>query len=272
MKIENEKIVSFETQEKNIFIPKNATLSENVENLTLIESIGSIDVEEGHCLYFARGNCLINKKTKSLVIGADTVDIPSDGSVTKIGHDAFLMRKQLQQISLPEGVTCIGYRAFNGTSLKKIVLPQSVESIQSFAFLNCRNLQEVHIGSLVKNIGNGAFCGDYRKPCKFYVHPDNPFYYAKNDCVIERETNKVIASSIEGKIPDGVTSIGAFAFWALAACKEIYIPASVKHIASAELPPFMLCGADFGGVTFRAPRGSYAIGYAKTHNIKYIEV
>ena len=46
MKIENEKNVSFEMQEKNIFIPKGVTLSENVENLTMMESIGSIDVEE----------------------------------------------------------------------------------------------------------------------------------------------------------------------------------------------------------------------------------
>ena len=77
----------------------------------------SIIVNEGNPVYHSAGNCLIETKTKELIAGCKTSIIPSDGSVTEIGDDAFA-----------------------GTGLTSIEIPASVTTISKYAFLQCPNL------------------------------------------------------------------------------------------------------------------------------------
>ena len=87
------------------------------------------------------GNCLINKKTKTLVEGCDNSVIPTDGSVTSIGDYAFYGCSGLTSITIPSGVTSIGDWAFYDCSgLTSITIPVGVTSIGYYAFEGCNSL------------------------------------------------------------------------------------------------------------------------------------
>lgn len=86
-------------------------------------------------------------------------------SVAKIGDKAFFGTR-LETVVLPEGVEEIGEFAFASTTditstksndLKEITLPNSLKVIGSYAFLKCANLETVVIGTGVEQISVGAF-------------------------------------------------------------------------------------------------------------------
>ena len=61
--------------------------------------------------------------------------IPNDGSVTKIGKNAFCACENMTEISLPECITEIGSNAFsNLRDLKRINIPKSVTDVGRDAF------------------------------------------------------------------------------------------------------------------------------------------
>ncbi|MGN1094347.1 MAG: leucine-rich repeat domain-containing protein, partial [Candidatus Neoclostridium sp.] len=106
------------------------------------------------------GNCLIETKTKTLVLGCKNTIIPSDGSVTTIGSFAFSGCSSLMSISIPNSVTSIGSYAFDNCSgLTSITIPDSVTFIGSFAFSNCSGLTSITIPNSVTSIGESAFWG-----------------------------------------------------------------------------------------------------------------
>lgn len=85
------------------------------------------------------------------------VKIP-DG-VTAIGDRAFEGCSRLTGIVIPEGVTSIGVSAFrNCTCLKSAVLPQSLKRIGKYAFMGCRELQRPKVRDGVE-VAKMAFSG-----------------------------------------------------------------------------------------------------------------
>ena len=52
-------------------------------------NLEGITVGEQNARYESKGNCLIDKKNKRLILGCKTSQIPDDGSVTIIGNSAF---------------------------------------------------------------------------------------------------------------------------------------------------------------------------------------
>ena len=61
-------------------------------------------------------------------------------------------------VSFPEGITTIGYMAFdNCDNLTSVTIGNSVTTIGSYAFKYCRNLTSVTIPDSVTTIGEGAF-------------------------------------------------------------------------------------------------------------------
>ena len=144
-----------------------------------------------------------------------SIEIPS--SVTSIGDDAFygtpwLTNKRQEnnslvivngilidgrtcsgKVTIPDGVTSIGYRAFqNCTGLTSITIPKSVTSIGDSAFFECAELTSINIPEGVTSIGKHAFF----------------------EC-----------AELTGiKIPSSVTSIGDCAFSACNKLPEITVP------------------------------------------------
>lgn len=122
------------------------------------QSLYSITVSEENKAYYSAGNCLIEKDSKTLVLGCKNSVIPSDGSVTVIGSCAFSACRELTSIDIPDSITAIGERAFcDCISLVSAVLPDRLTSIGGGAFKNCRALVSVTIPTSVTSIGSYVF-------------------------------------------------------------------------------------------------------------------
>ena len=118
----------------------------------------SITVQEGNSRYHSAGNCLIETESKTLLAGCQNSVIPTDGSVTSIGDEAFSGCKSLTNITIPDSVTRIGQSAFfNCTGLTSITIPNRVTSIGDEAFSGCKSLTNITIPDSVTRIGQSAF-------------------------------------------------------------------------------------------------------------------
>ena len=122
----------------------NGVTSIGWEAFSGCKRLTSILVADGNTKYHSSGNCLIETASKTLILGCKTSVIPSDGSVTSIGEDAFVLCTGLTSITIPDRVTSIGGYAFQGcTGLTSITIPNSVTSIGGYAFEGCRRLKSI---------------------------------------------------------------------------------------------------------------------------------
>ena len=60
---------------------------------------------------------------------------------------------------IPEEITGINEMAFNGATVKKVVLPKSMKRIDRKSFCYCHNLEEIVIPEGVTVISESAFSG-----------------------------------------------------------------------------------------------------------------
>jgi hypothetical protein len=113
--------------------------------------------------------------------------------------------------------------------LKSITIPDSVKYIGDHAFNACKNLKSITIPSAVTKIWENAFCG-----CggldSIIVENGNTAYYDDENCLIEKNTKKLILGCQNSVIPNDIKSIGHDAFRNCDGLKKIVIPKSVEKI------------------------------------------
>ncbi len=97
-------------------------------------SLKEINVAPENKIFHSDGNSLIETESKSLVLGCKNSVIPDDGSVTSIGPHAFSGRTDLERITIPDSITSIQYWAFAYCGSLVITIPESVDNIQFEAF------------------------------------------------------------------------------------------------------------------------------------------
>ena len=187
-------------------------------------------------------------------------------SVTSISPYAFLICKNLTDITIEEnntvyksidgnlyskdGTTLIQYAI--GKTATSFTIPDSVTSINGWAFYYCDSLTEIVIPDSVTSIGDNAFGGCYRLQytikdgLKYLGNPNNPYIYLANT-----ETADITMATIETTcrfigshafdyceglteivIPDSVTNIGLCAFEYCTSLTGIVIPDSVTRVGS----------------------------------------
>ena len=163
-----------------------------------------ITVSSSNTVYHSAGNCLIKTETKTLILGCESSIIPTDGSVTSIGFEAFYGHFNLTSITIPDSVTSIGGRAFSYcTGLKHITIPDSVTSIGGSAFEDCSGLTSITIGNSVTIIGDSTF-----SDCDGLTSITIPDSVTS----IGNSAFKNCYGLTSVTIPDSVISIGAYAF------------------------------------------------------------
>ena len=229
-------------------IGKHAFSSCSLTSITLPEGVTSIGssafegcsgltaivVAEGNEVYDSRGDCnaIIETASNVLIAGCSTTIIPE--SVTSIGNSAF-SGCSLTSITIPESVTSIEVSAFlSCRSLTSITIPEGVTSIGNSAFNQCRSLTAITIPEGVTNIGDRAFFG-CRSLTAIVVAKGNKVYDSRGDCnaFIETNSNTLIQGCATTIIPEGVTSIGMYAFSGCRSLTSITIPEGVTSIGSS---------------------------------------
>ncbi|MBR5173440.1 MAG: leucine-rich repeat protein, partial [Clostridia bacterium] len=81
------------------------------------DSLRSISVDKYNAVYHSVANCLIETESKTLVAGCKNSAIPTDGSVTTIGDNAFSGCSGFTgSLVIPDSVTEIIHHAFSGCS------------------------------------------------------------------------------------------------------------------------------------------------------------
>ena len=152
--------------------------------------------------------------------------IPSD--VTCIKKGAFQYFTALESVIIHDGVTEIDDYAFGEcTNLKSVSLGNGVQKIGWVAFGNCESLPSITIPDSVNQIESGAF-----HSCKSLQAFNGKFTSSDNRCLIVNGT--LIAFAPNGvticTIPDGVITIGEYAFMYCTDLTSVVIPEGVKII------------------------------------------
>ena len=139
----------------------------------------------------------------------------------------------MNDIIIHDSVTSIGNNAFGCCkSLTNIAIPGSVTSIGGSAFSGCESLSSVVIPESVVNLNGNPFCrwnGELK--CL------SPYFIYDNKVLFNKDKSKIIAFRDENTtsyiIPDGVTSIGDWAFNGCSGLADIVIPFSVTRIGDS---------------------------------------
>ena len=178
--------------------------------------------------------------------------ITFDGDVTEIGYMAFYECATLASITIPETILeianhaftrCsalisinlpnsikrqIGAGAFEGcTSLTSIVIPGDIELIQDNAFGGCTSLTTVTILGRISDFSDGVF-----RDCINLSSFNGEYASTDNRCLIVdgRLAAFAPAGLTSYSIPEGVTSIGRYAFLRCENLTNVTLPNSLERI------------------------------------------
>ena len=133
-------------------------------------------------------NC---RSLKTITFGGQTANAPgrlnapatSTSQLQKIGNWAFYNCHELQNLTIPEGVTEIGDGAFYGcTYLEGLSLPASVQSIGDNTFALCAKLQKIVVNAPVPPSIQAKTFFDVQRQIPVYV-PDESISAYKNDAM-----------------------------------------------------------------------------------------
>ena len=203
--------------------------------------------------------------------------VAKDGNtytVTAIGNDflyfhSYFYSQDCSEVVLPNTIKSIGKRAFVYSKIKRINLPEGLETIDDEAFRDCSSLELAELPSTVKHLGNKAFdrCGSITiselpesietlgssvfgglispKKMKSFTLPDNlteipdsMFHdrWGLKELHLPANLKKIGKASVtwsyitELNLPDGVTEIADEAFYGNNRLKKVTLPKSLKSI------------------------------------------
>ena len=137
-------------------------------------------------------------------LGLISIKLPK--SITSIGSSAFEGCSYLHEVEFQPGIETIGQSAFKGCSyLKTVNMKEGLKTIRELAFQACERLERVNMKEGLEIIGYQAFG-------------------------ISGGTNSSQTNIEEIVIPNGVKSIGSYAFGNNTKLKRVALPPTLKTI------------------------------------------
>ncbi len=208
--------------------------------------------------------------------GLVSVTLPN--TLTLIDAWTFNECTSLTDVSIPPSVTTIATSAFWGcTALTSLAVPDAVTTIETFAFYGCSALTDIAVGRSVSDIDMYAF-QECSSLVSIDVDEDNATYTSVDGMLYTKDKKTLItapAGLTSARIPDGVTTIGDYAFQGCAGLTSLTLPESVAEIGGnvlfecsrlesiyslAVVPPavysFGLAQESYPRITLYVPRGT----------------
>lgn len=243
---------------KEIELPENLTTLDSYafqscSSLANVKMSGKVTGISGYCFQECR-----NLQKVELAEGLQVIH-----------NGAFYLCNSLQSINFPSTLTLIDYDSFNGTDLREIDIPASVENINYRAFCDNKNLKKVTFREGLINIGASTFSGcesidSIVCPSTLRMIDNSGF----QDC---KSLKKV-------QLNEGLVSINANAFRNCSNLTDIVLPSTLENCkgnafrecgniktieARSVLPPTTdgscpLSNVDLTGVTLYVP--SWSVG------------
>ena len=175
--------------------------------------------------------------------GLTSLSLPS--GITSIGWEAFSGCSGLTSLSLPSGITSMGNEAFSGCSgLTSLSLPSGLTSIGYNAFSGCSGLTSLSLPSGLTSIGHNAFSG-----CSGLTSLSLPSGITS----IGGNAFSGCSGLTSLSFPSGITSIGGYAFSGCSGLTSIYVYA--EKLPNMESDVFD--GCDAKKCTVYVPKGTY---------------
>lgn len=157
------------------------------------------------------------------------------GSVVEIGQSAFGSCTMLKQITLPDTLTTIGWRAFESSGLTSLTIPVNVTSLGGSFITDCSALTSLYVaeGNPNYEIVDGLL---YDIPAQTlrYALPD-----VSGDVVIRDGTVRIADDVFKNhaitsvQLPDSLQKIGNYAFEFCNELKEVNFPEGLITIDGA---------------------------------------
>lgn len=168
-----------------------------------------------------------------------------------------------KDVKIPESyenykVTVLGRSLFNGKDVTSVEIPDTVKEIQDYAFSSNRNLKSVKLPKNLETIGTNAFFN-----CSSLESIELPA------SIKEIGVYAFSAAGLKSvTIPESktLTKLDQYVFFQCQELTEVTLPATVTSIAENT---FKDCP---NKITINAPKGSYAINYAKTNKFDFKEI
>ena len=196
----------------------------DTDGMLSVLDLSDAKIVEGEGYYMGNSYSTSNDKIGDLAFvgcsGLTSLTLPS--GLTEIGYHAFRGCSGLTSLTLPSGVTKIGFSAFEGCSgLTSLTIPSGVTKIDFSAFGGCSGLTSIPLPSGVTEIGGNAFSG--------------------------------CSGLTSLTLPSGVTEIGGSAFKDCSGLTSIYV-------CTEKLPDMgrdVFDGCDAKKCTVYVPKGTY---------------
>lgn len=201
-------------------IGSTVTIPASVRNIeagvfSLCYSLEAIHVEEGNVNYESVDGVLFDEELKIVY--------------------CYPARKSAEEYEIPYGVEIIEVAAFNGAKFGNVVIPETVTTIQTDAFMNCYNLSVLRIPKSV------AVMGCLYDPIPMEIAEENPYFKSEDKFLLSKD-GKVLhaayrdATDTTYRVPGGVEVVGSLSFYGLGNVKEIILPESVIEIENEAFP------------------------------------
>ncbi len=234
--IEDEAFSECESLE-SIIIPDSVTSISLVRTFYRCKNLQEFVINENSNYYVDAG--VLYSKTKNALLfyptGKQTATFTIPDGTSQISPYSFYENKYINEITIPGSVNFIGKYAFRYcSSIKNIVIKDGVKILRLGAFEGCTKIPSIYIPSSIELIEEGAFlnCPKLRS---FEVSEESSTYKTIDGVLFSKDGTLLVAYP-EGRhessyiVPEGVTTIGSYAFWANKDITYISFPESLETI------------------------------------------